>query len=87
MQADQEEADVIVVSSKVWETMESWGYGDTKMLQDGEFVKDMELLRMSDDGQPSIWKADIHVKTEIPDNIILVGSKSRKGFSRVTISD
>jgi len=77
-------ADVIVTSSRIWKNMDEWGYGNASMSVDGEIVKDMELLRAKED-QVSIWGADIHIVDEIPENTLLVGSKSNNSFAKICI--
>jgi len=86
LEAGEDVADVVVVSPKHWKDMESWGYGSSTVTQDGEFYKEMELLRANeDDNGSSIWGANIHVRDDIQENMVLVGSKSRTGFARVEI--
>ena len=91
MEVDGEEADVIVTSHEILETIECWGYGPTTLtttLPSGQIKeKKCDLLNDNEDRPHSILGVDMHISDDIPENIVLIGSKSRESFARVEVID
>lgn len=78
----------VITSEKIWKMMKKWGCGTAKNIvkDDPNDPKEVELLRKSKNGVGySIWGANIYVEKKMPENILIIGSKNPKEFSRIEI--